>query len=379
MFCTNCGAELGDDMAFCVQCGASSRRDEVESTETQQAAPVQQAAQSGQLQGSPVGQHASRKRIVLIAAIALCVVIVAAIALFVGCSAQKKTSEAQRLAHQKVAIALSIDAQGLDFATSTPVPMQVSGTTFDGSFTSEEFLYDGTSASVPELERGEYAVTVIASPISGNGTMYKLAIPSTTILVTDYEAEEQLRELGHDELIGSVQAEDSSTENAVMEGSALSLTPVAPIDVTDEMLAESCAALEKLGYDSSEISAHRQLVESSRNAARQEQLAKQTTFSDERLSLKVPASWGDHWSCDCRVMHSIQSGQFPNAWRYIFTNTANASEGFELVIQFAGSYGDFDAWTRAPSPGYYNNYIKNNGLPSSDFNAVVQSIVVKQN
>lgn len=379
MFCTKCGAELNDDMAFCVQCGASLQRKDPEGLQASQVEPGQQAAQGAQPQ-APEAQTrgASKKRTIVIVVIALCVVIAAAIALFVGCGMQQKTNEAQELAHQKVAVALSIDAQGLDFATSTPVPMKVSGTTFDGNSVNEEFLYDGTSTSVPEFERGEYTVTVLASPISGDGTMYKLAIPSITILVTDYEAEQQLVELGHEELIGSVQAEDSLTENVVMEGSALSLTPAAPLDVTDEMLNETCTTLENLGYPASEVSSHRQLVESARETARQEQLAKQTAFSDERISLKVPASWGDHWTCDCRVMHSIQSGQIPNAWRYTFTNTANPAESFMLVAQYAGSYGDYGTWTEIPSPVSYNTfYIKNDGLSTSDFNAVVQSVTVK--
>lgn len=380
MFCTNCGAELNDDMAFCVHCGASMQRDAASGSQPDQADPVQTVAQVAQAQDSaPRAQSASKKRTVIIAVIALCVVIVAAIALFVGCAIQQKTKEVQELAHQTYAVNLSIDAQGLDFATSTPVPMRLSGTTFNGNSVDEEFLFDGTSASVPELERGEYTASIIASPISGNGTMYKLAIPSTAILVTDYEAEQQLEESGHEELIGSVRAADSFAENVVFEGSALSLTPTAPLDVTDEMIDETCAALEGLGYSSSELVAYRQLVESACAAARQEQIAKQTTFSDERISLKVPASWGDHWTCDCRITHSIGGGMYPNAWSYVFTNTANPSERFELVAQFAGSYGNYDAWTEIPSPIDYNTYyIKNDGLSGSDFNAVVQSVVVKQ-
>lgn len=379
MFCTNCGAELNDDMAFCVHCGASMQRDAASGPQPDQADPVQTVAQVAQAQDSaPRAQSASKKRTVIIAVIALCVVIVAAIALFVGCSMQQKTNEAQELAHQKVAVALSIDAQGLDYASSTPVPMRFTGTAFDGSTVDEEFLYDGSPASVPELERGEYTATVLASPISGNGTMYRLAVPSTTIVVTDYEAEEQLRELGHDELIGSVQAENSLTENVVAEGTALSLTPVAPLDVTDEMINETCDVLESLGYEASKISEHRQLVETARNEAKQEQLNKQITFSDNRFSLKVPASWAGKWSSSVSTIHSINGGRTPNAWEYRFYNTHDFTQSFMVVVQDGGSYVAKSEYIQLPTSNDRMDYlIKSGGISDSELQAVISSFHAK--
>lgn len=364
MYCSNCGAEAQEGMAFCVKCGAPLKQSDASVQSAPQAAVPQAAAPR-------------KKRIVPIVIAAICIAVIAAIVV-VGCAIMKKGNEAQEIAHQKVVLGIQIEATGLDYVTSTPVPMQLQGTDFSGNSVSEEFLYDGNASSVPEVERGQYTISVLDSPISGEGTMYELANPSVAVSVTDYDVEEQLRELGHEELIGSVQAEGADTPVVSMEGSAIALAPLAPADVTNEMIDATCSTLERLGCDAATIAEHRQLVETRRDAARQELLAKQTTFSDERISLKVPASWGDHWTCDCRVMHSIQGGQVPNAWRYTFTNTASPAESFMLVAQYAGSYGDYDTWTEIPSPVSYNTfYIKNDGLSTSDFNAVVQSVTVK--
>lgn len=392
MFCEKCGTEVEEGAAFCGECGAPLENDDSTAAGTSQDATSQPVAAAPQLSVAPAvavmqqgeasqpgGQPgaARKKKIILIAVIAVCLIAIIAIVLM-SLSNQRRAQDAQSIAHQKIAFEFNIDVPGFDYASSTPIPMRVSGTDFTGANVSQDFLYDGSVSSVPEVERGQYTISIMASPISGEGTMYKLATPAITAVVTDPTVEEQLRELGHDELIGTAQTQDPSSDSVVYEGGELALTPLAPIDVTDEMLDATRDALENSGYDVTKIEDFEKLVETARNAARQELLAKQTTFSDSRLSLKVPSSWADHWKSDCVVMHSVQSGQVPNAWRYTFTNTANPSERFQFVYQFAGSYGDFSDWTSIQtSVEYAYCYIKNEGIAPGDFNAVVQSVVVK--
>ena len=104
-------------------------------------------------------------------------------------AAEKEAAE-KRLPHNVI---LPLSADGLD-ASGTRVPMYLAGTDFEGnSFEKTVYVdYRGMGISVP---KGSYSVTVLASPIAADGTIYDIPsgsfafdIPENQANGTDFSA-----------------------------------------------------------------------------------------------------------------------------------------------------------------------------------------------
>lgn len=117
-------------------------------------------------------------------------------------------------------------------------------------------------------------------------------------------------------------------------------------------------------------------AQAEKEAAQREQ---QRIFEDDRISLKVPESWADHWTSEDKVTHSVQSGMIPNAWEYTFTNTDNKRESFRVFLQENGSYiGSTAGWTEISTGNErVTCYIRSDGIAQSDLQEVANSTKVK--
>ncbi len=232
MFCSQCGKEIADGVAFCPACdapvnagapaaenpdptGASTGAPAPADTDTADAVPDATSAE-----GAP-----RRRKTGLIVTIAILIVLLAGGGVGgylwwqgeqarIAEEARQKAEEqaAWEREHKRYPAPVQIDCPGLDTATGTKIPLRVTGTDFEGNAVDETFYTDQTGTGV-ELMRGDYQFTVSASPIAADGTIY------------DAAATEEVP-------LGGTVHDDGTfeTQNHVY------LTPIDAADVTDEQI-----------------------------------------------------------------------------------------------------------------------------------------------
>lgn len=189
MKCPKCGSEVSAAARFCTVCGArldkgdgaaAAAAPEAASkaapTAPAQALPPDQTISAPvQLPSDQVSVPAPAKRRDP-RKVAVASLVVAALAVVVTCGAFIWKSASDRAAydeaHRTYQVTLRIEAEGLDTRTGTKVPIRVSGTDFEGQKV-EQTAYVGTGADL-ELMRGDYQLSVAASPISAQGTIYRV-------------------------------------------------------------------------------------------------------------------------------------------------------------------------------------------------------------
>lgn len=76
--------------------------------------------------------------------------------------------------HKAYPVNLTLVAEGYDSSTATPIPVQIEGTDFEGNSVSTETLVGSNGAEPISLMRGNYTLSVTASPISEDGTMFDI-------------------------------------------------------------------------------------------------------------------------------------------------------------------------------------------------------------
>lgn len=94
--------------------------------------------------------------------------------------AAEKVAAEKRLSHQVI---LPVSAPGLD-AGGSRIPLRITGTDFEGNTINESVYvsHDGAGISVP---KGSYELTVLASPIASDGTVYEIPAGTFTFEVPD--------------------------------------------------------------------------------------------------------------------------------------------------------------------------------------------------
>ena len=90
-------------------------------------------------------------------------------------------------AHTMMSVQIGVHAAGLDCSTGSKIPVQVSGQDSDGSSVSETLYVDEHGRGI-KLLPGDYTLSIAASPIASDGTVY--TVPTTKAQVT-IESDEQ--------------------------------------------------------------------------------------------------------------------------------------------------------------------------------------------
>ncbi len=94
---------------------------------------------------------------------------------------QEQAAIAAANAHTMMSVQIGVHAAGLDCSTGSKIPVQVSGQDADGSSVSETLYVDEHGRGI-KLLPGDYTLSIAASPIAADGTIY--TVPTTKTQVT---------------------------------------------------------------------------------------------------------------------------------------------------------------------------------------------------
>ena len=226
MFCTRCGAKMPEGARFCTECGAPM--DEGEPIEQNDAVATTSFTPAAQAQ-APLTAHAPQPdtapatrpepqrgdrsgRNVLIAVLAaLCVLVAAFFAYKVEAT------------H---AVVLNLDVPGLS-TSSSRIPVRVTGMALDGE-SIDEIFFVGPNGDGIELKQGTYRLSVIASPILEDGTIF---------LVSDAW---QDFSFGGDLSFPALVA-DAFAQTVPLHEVTITLVPESAVSVTDEQINDAYA------------------------------------------------------------------------------------------------------------------------------------------
>lgn len=94
---------------------------------------------------------------------------------------QEQAATVAANAHTMMSVQIGVHAAGLDCSTGSKIPVQVSGQDSDGSSVSETLYVDEHGRGI-KLLPGDYTLSIAASPIAADGTIY--TVPTTKAQVT---------------------------------------------------------------------------------------------------------------------------------------------------------------------------------------------------
>ena len=212
---------------------------------------AQQASAAAAASGG-TAQQAKSRRTAIIAAVIAAVLIVVVVA--VAAWTSRANSEAQYNAeHADRHVTFALDMPGYDKKSDSPVPVRISGTNLDGVQVDEVRFITPDEPTI-SLQQGSYTVSVAASPLLSNGTMY--AVPTDLI---DVQVREQ--DLSGGDLNWT-------------------FTAVEPKDITDEQIEQSYQYAIESGMDATAADALRQGVIDARQAALDKQAAEDQAAAD---------------------------------------------------------------------------------------------------
>lgn len=94
---------------------------------------------------------------------------------------QEQAATVAANAHTMMSVQIGVHAAGLDCSTGSKIPVQVSGQDSDGSSVSETLYVDEHGRGI-KLLPGDYTLSIAASPIAADGTIY--TVPTTKAQAT---------------------------------------------------------------------------------------------------------------------------------------------------------------------------------------------------
>lgn len=104
---------------------------------------------------------------------------------------QEQAATVAANAHTMMSVRIGVRAAGLDCSTGSKIPVQVSGQDSDGSSVSETLYVDEHGRGI-KLLPGDYTLSIAASPIAADGTIY--TVPTTKAQVTVESDGQDLRD-----------------------------------------------------------------------------------------------------------------------------------------------------------------------------------------
>ena len=161
---------------------------------------------------------------------------------------ERLAQEAYEAAHSLHTVTIAVTASGWDTGNgATRLPVHIVGKDLDKKKV-DKIQYVDSSGKGIELKQGSYEVTVPASPIAGDGTIY--TVPDATVKISiDSDAEKD-------------QAFDISSDHG------FELAPTDPTEVTDEQIQAAYEyAIEDKDWDSSNPDALKEVATAKRDEA----------------------------------------------------------------------------------------------------------------
>lgn len=199
-------------------------------------------------------------------------------------------------------VAIPIAAKGLDSAEGTAIPVHVTGKDARGE-SIDISAYVKRDGSGVELAEGTYAISVTASPIAGDGTMYSITGAASSATVD----EDGKLTLGGDITLEPIPALEVTNEQidaafkaakaggAADEEAAGKLKDAATKRRDDAVAAKKEAEKKAAEKKKAEEEAKKKAAE---EAAAAEEKKAATHFECEYFSVDVPESWADLWSVE---------------------------------------------------------------------------------
>lgn len=202
MFCPNCGHQLEDGGNFCMECGTNVEElSRLQNAITQEAAPAQNdvsyqaeanmpgqtpvpptltaaneqnaapvaTSEASSIQAASSNEKKKSKRVALIVAgvVALLAVVAIAAVLVVQHMEYSRT-------HTLYAVSVNAFAPGYDQDKDTPIPVRISGTDFEGNDVDELYFLPLGEGEDIGLMRGDYTLSIPASPFLSSQTLYEV-------------------------------------------------------------------------------------------------------------------------------------------------------------------------------------------------------------
>ena len=181
------------------------------------------------------GRHRGALIAVIVVSVVVIVGVAVAAALVMGNRQREAAAQQAALDRARTprAVTVAVSAAGLD-DIGTAVPVSVSGTTALGEPVSQTCYVSAQGAGI-SVAAGTYELTVSASPIAADGTLYQL--PADPLSLTVPEAGE---------------SEDAGAPLDLSADVALALAPIPATDVTDDQLKQALDAANAGGCSTPE-------------------------------------------------------------------------------------------------------------------------------
>ncbi|MBR6458841.1 MAG: hypothetical protein IKS49_01605 [Actinomycetaceae bacterium] len=271
-------------------------------------------------------------------------------------------------------VSFVVDAEGWSLETSSPIPLHVAGQTVSEEEVDVKYFV-GRSEGDLLLKPGTYEVEVYASPVNGDGGMYRVSDP-VELVVPENTDKTQTQPVPSVEASGSVESspsESASSESVVPESVVsveISLSPVPANEVTDEEIEAAQAAMKEAGLSEAETNT---FVEATRNARQaeldrikaQEEEERKAKEQVELMQKTFGAFAGEYWfepaytACGMPKKFTLDStgkahGGFDhghmgvatrNEFSITFSNPVPRADGFEANYQitYAHTPGSLDS------------------------------------
>lgn len=177
---------------------------------------------NNQMPNTTDAKKSSKKKIAVI--ITLAVVLIATIGAGTWYIIDQHNKEIWEQEHKTYPVTVSILSESYDPTTSSPIPVLIEGTDFEGNSVSTEALIGSATSEQISLMRGNYTISITSSPFLSDGSMFDVSASQ-----------------GVFEVVGDGQTGQGSV--------SLNMTKLNPSDLTEEDISASKDKLISLGFD----------------------------------------------------------------------------------------------------------------------------------
>lgn len=198
-------------------------------------------------------------------------------------------------AHTMMSVQIGVHAAGLDCSTGSKIPVQVSGQDSDGSSVSETLYVDEHGRGI-KLLPGDYTLSIAASPIAADGTVYAVPAEKLSIKLDEKAAEKKIVDAG-DVALESVEASEVTDDQIAAakkyaeedEGAK-----EAGFDIDAEALSTAATKRrdDAVAAKQAEDEARRQAEEAARKA---EEARQARTFETDYFTMVLPDWFPMDW------------------------------------------------------------------------------------